>query len=66
MLVLRGDAGIGKSTLLAVAGDMAGRHGLKVLSATRVEWEANLPYAGLHQLLRPVLHGVAAATRAAA
>jgi DNA-binding CsgD family transcriptional regulator len=36
---------------------MAGRHELKVLTATGVELEANLPYAGLHQLLRPLLDG---------
>ncbi len=38
---------------------MAGRYGLKVIAATGVESEANLPYAGLHQLLRALVDGVA-------
>ena len=58
VLVVRGDAGIGKSALLDKARDMAGGHGLRVLAATGVESEANLSYAGLHQLLRPLLDGV--------
>jgi DNA-binding CsgD family transcriptional regulator/tetratricopeptide (TPR) repeat protein len=54
-LVIRGDAGIGKSALLAtVAAAVAGR-GISVLSASGVQSEARTPYAGLHQLLRPVL-----------
>jgi DNA-binding CsgD family transcriptional regulator len=59
VLVVRGEAGMGKSAMLAEARDLADLHGLKVLAATGVESEANLPYAGLHQLLRPVLDGVA-------
>ena len=34
------------------------RDGFGVLAATGVESEANLPYAGLHQLVRPLLTGV--------
>jgi predicted ATPase len=52
-LVLRGEAGAGKSALL---GHAAGRaEGMTVLRAGGVESEAELPYAALHQLLRPVL-----------
>ena len=37
---------------------MAGSKGFSVLAATGVQSEANLPYAGLHQLLRPLLDAV--------
>jgi len=53
-LVLRGEAGIGKSALLAEAARIAQDSGLRVLRTAGVESEAHLPYAGLHQLLRPV------------
>ena len=52
-LVLWGEAGVGKSALLddarAHAGDM------RVLAGAGVEWEAQLPFSALHQLLRPVV-----------
>ncbi|MFI6501273.1 ATP-binding protein [Nonomuraea typhae] len=49
-LILRGEAGIGKSALLDHAAAAAqGR----VLRATALESEAELPYAALHLLLRP-------------
>ena len=54
-LVVRGEAGIGKSSLLAVAARLAGQAGAQVLTATGVQAETRLPFAGLHQLLRPVL-----------
>ncbi|MFX0574455.1 ATP-binding protein [Nocardia nepalensis] len=54
-LVLRGEAGIGKSTLLAAARDSAVERGMTVLSAVGVENEASLPFAALHQLLHPLL-----------
>jgi DNA-binding NarL/FixJ family response regulator len=53
--VLRGEAGIGKSTLLAAASERAHSLGLTVLTANGVESEAQLPFAGLHQLLLPSL-----------
>jgi DNA-binding CsgD family transcriptional regulator len=56
-LVLRGEPGIGKSALLADASRYATDHGLNVLSTVAVESEARLPFAGLHQLLRPELDG---------
>ncbi|MCP2257756.1 regulatory protein, luxR family [Streptoalloteichus tenebrarius] len=53
-LVLRGAAGIGKSALLAdLARQAASR--VDVLRASGVETEVNLPFAALHQLLRPLL-----------
>jgi DNA-binding CsgD family transcriptional regulator len=53
-LVLRGEPGIGKSRLLAEAARTARERGMTVLTATGVQSEAHLPFAGLHQLLRPV------------
>jgi DNA-binding CsgD family transcriptional regulator len=53
-LVLRGEPGIGKSRLLSVAVRAARDRGMTVLTATGVPSEAQLPFAGLHQLLRPV------------
>ena len=53
LLVLRGQAGIGKSALLEEA--RAGAADMQVLACHGVESETRLPYAALHQLLRPVL-----------
>jgi DNA-binding CsgD family transcriptional regulator/tetratricopeptide (TPR) repeat protein len=53
-LALRGEAGIGKSALLAYGRERAG--GMRVLHATCVEAESALAYATLHQLLCPILH----------
>ncbi len=50
-----GEAGIGKSALLADLTAHADACGLRVLSATGRERESGLPLAGLRQLLRPVL-----------
>ena len=59
-LVIQGDAGIGKSALLERAVAQAQAAGMRVLSTTGVRTEANLPFAGLHQLLRPILGGLEA------
>jgi DNA-binding CsgD family transcriptional regulator len=53
VLVLRGQAGAGKSALLRDAVTQAAD--MQVLEARGVESEAELAFAGLHQLLRPVL-----------
>jgi hypothetical protein len=53
VLVLRGDPGVGKSALLEDARERAG--GMTVLGGCGIESEAHVPYAGLHQILRPVL-----------
>ena len=53
MLVLRGEAGIGKSRLLDYAAERA--DGCRILRATGVQWEMELPFAGLHQLCAGLL-----------
>src|SRR3984893_5702355 len=54
-LLITGAAGIGKTSLLDHAATNAQSRGYKVLAVTGLESEADLPYAGLHQLLLPVL-----------
>ena len=56
MLVLRGEAGIGKSALLAYAAERA--EGCRVVRAVGVESEMELPFAGMHQLCAPLLGGL--------
>src|SRR5215212_8281723 len=53
-LVLHGEPGIGKSRLLSEAEQTARERGMAVLTTAGVQSEAHLPFAGLHQLLRPV------------
>jgi DNA-binding CsgD family transcriptional regulator/tetratricopeptide (TPR) repeat protein len=55
VLVLRGDPGIGKTALLAVASAAASSNGVSVLRAAGAQSEIGLAFAGLHQLLGPVL-----------
>ena len=67
-LVVSGEPGVGKSALLREASVRAHDRGMIVLAATGVQCEAQLPFAGLHQLLRPVLgqiDGLAAPQRGA-
>jgi DNA-binding CsgD family transcriptional regulator len=52
-LVLRGEAGIGKTALLEQVA--AGAEDICILRALGVEAEAELPFSALHELLRPVL-----------
>ena len=53
VLILRGDAGVGKSALLDyVSGQVTG---WKIATVTGVESEMELAYSGLHQLCAPLL-----------
>ncbi|MFB7286050.1 AAA family ATPase [Actinacidiphila glaucinigra] len=63
-LVLRGDVGIGKTALLALARERAAEQGRRVLALAGVQAESHLPFAGLHQLLRPVLQETGRLTQA--
>jgi len=54
-LVVTGEPGIGKSALLAEAASRAQRRAMQVLTTTGVQSEEHLPFAGLHQILLPVL-----------
>jgi predicted ATPase len=53
VLVVRGEAGIGKSALLGYA--IASASGFRVVRANGVESEAELPFAAVHQLCAPLL-----------
>ena len=63
-LVLRGEAGIGKTALLEYLVESASD--LTVVRAVGVESEMELAFAGLHQLCAPMLDRLAAASGAAA
>jgi hypothetical protein len=52
-LVIRGEAGIGKTALLEYCAEQAS--GFQVARAAGVETEMELPFAGLHQLCAPML-----------
>ncbi|HEU4656029.1 MAG TPA: AAA family ATPase [Capillimicrobium sp.] len=52
-LLVHGDAGIGKTALLEEA--IAAADGLRVLRARGFEGESDLPFAGLHDLVAPLL-----------
>lgn len=60
-LMLRGEAGIGKTALLDAAEQKSA--GARVLRVTGVESEAELPFAALHLLLRPALDEIGALPR---
>ena len=53
VLVMRGEAGIGKTALLQYAARHAS--GFHVVPITSVEAEMELPFAGIHQLCAPLL-----------
>lgn len=57
-LVLQGDAGVGKSTLLEHVVRLAAGEGQEVIRAAGVEAESEFPFAGLHQLLYPLLSSI--------
>src|SRR5690349_8071193 len=59
VLVVTGEAGMGKTVLLADAAERARSAGMRILAVTGRESESKLAFAGLHQVLRPVLSGAA-------
>jgi predicted ATP-dependent serine protease len=54
-LLVLGDPGIGKSALVEAASRRAADAGIRVLACAGVPSEAQFSFAGLRQLLRPVL-----------
>jgi DNA-binding CsgD family transcriptional regulator len=53
VVVIRGEAGLGKTVLLRHAVGQAA--GFKVAEIAGIEWEMELPFAGVHQLCGPML-----------
>jgi DNA-binding CsgD family transcriptional regulator len=54
-LLIRGEAGVGKTAILEAAKLLAGSREMSLLAATGVHSETNLPFAGLYELLRPIV-----------
>lgn len=52
--LVRGEPGVGKSALLAAAADQADATGMRVLRGSGWEFEADVSYSGLNQLLLPL------------
>ncbi|WP_455569794.1 ATP-binding protein [Streptomyces prunicolor] len=57
-LLLSGDAGVGKTVLLDAAAGQAHGAGTRVVRAAGVEFESTISFAGLHQVLQPLLAGL--------
>jgi DNA-binding CsgD family transcriptional regulator len=55
-VVLRGQPGVGKSSLLRAAAAMAAERDALVLTVSGIETGTMVPFAGLQQLLRPLLY----------
>ncbi|MFJ5212428.1 helix-turn-helix transcriptional regulator [Streptomyces nigra] len=63
-LVIRGEAGLGKSALLGYVAEQASLQGYDCVRAVGVEAEWTTPFSGLHQLLDPLLQTCPAAAGA--
>ncbi len=53
-LLLTGEPGVGKTALLAAAAGMATTDGVRVIHGGGVEYETDVSFAGLHQLIDPL------------
>ena len=58
VLLISGDAGVGKTVLLDVAADLASAAGARVVRSAGVQFEIDISYSGLNQLLLPLLSGL--------
>src|SRR5437660_10903653 len=56
VLVVRGEAGVGKTALLEYVAEQAS--GCRIVRVAGVESEMELAFAGLHQLCAPILDGL--------
>ncbi|WP_250037109.1 ATP-binding protein [Paractinoplanes maris] len=57
-VVVRGEAGIGKSALVTAVSRLAGVRPMRVLTTTGTQSEAQIAFAGLDRLLRPIIDQV--------
>lgn len=57
-LLVSGEPGVGKTALVHAGVQAATARGMRVLRATGVPSETPMPYAGLHQILRPLLPAI--------
>lgn len=57
-LVIEGEAGIGKTTLLTATARWAAEQGFTVLSCAGVQCQTMVGYAGVHELIHPILNHV--------
>src|SRR4051812_802289 len=53
-LLLTGEPGVGKTALLVAAAQMATAEGVRVIRGGGVEYETDVSFAGLHQLVDPL------------
>ena len=53
-LLLTGDPGVGKTALINAAADMASVRGIRVIRGGGAEYETDVSFAGLHQLIDPL------------
>jgi DNA-binding CsgD family transcriptional regulator len=53
-LLLAGEPGVGKTALLHAAAEMAAHDGVRVIHGGGVEYESDISFAGLHQLVDPL------------
>lgn len=61
--VVRGEAGVGKTALVDWFHHEAAQRGIEVLRCAGVDSESHLPFAGLHQILRPAIQAMPALSR---
>ena len=53
-LLLAGEPGVGKTALLRAAAEMASAAGVRVIRSAGVEYETDVSFAGLHQIVDPL------------
>jgi len=58
VLALNGEPGVGKTALLDAAVEITGRSGARVLRAAALEYEAELMFGALNQLLHPLIGNI--------
>ncbi|GGF32831.1 helix-turn-helix transcriptional regulator [Subtercola lobariae] len=57
-LLIRGEAGVGKTALILAAIEMARPESALIFRATGVQAEAEMPFSSLHQLVRPLFRAI--------